>query len=123
MHDEAYAWVRKHAPTGHLHVLDIGGRNINGSTRDLFPLASVYRTVDILPGAGVDIATMAGPGRPPHSAIDGGWTLHPGEHYANVHPAELAGQLAAAGFSDICTDQQHSPADTRAVAWKHSSRG
>lgn len=162
MHNEAFDWVRRHAVSD-VDVLDIGGRNINGSTRDLFP-GSTWTALDIRPGQGVDIvadastwtpnraydvvvctevfehtpswpricmtafkacrpggvfvATMAGPGRPEHSAIDGGWTLHPGEYYGNVDPIELRGALADAGFVDVVVDVQQSPCDVRCVAVK-----
>jgi SAM-dependent methyltransferase len=161
MHPEAHAWVARHATTEIVAVLEIGGRNINGTVRDLFPSAG-YVTLDLLPGDDVDIvadaatwtpdrgydvivctevfehtpdwpqiirtafaalrpggcliATMAGPGRAPHSAFDGGPTLAEGEHYANVGPAELLEQLTAAGFAEIVVDFQPGPADTRCVA-------
>jgi SAM-dependent methyltransferase len=167
MHPEAMQWVAEHAIPEAKRVLDIGGRNINGTPRDLFPVATApggtYRCLDVLPGEGVDIvadagtwraepgvydvvvctevfehaenwrdicrtafealapgglfiATMAGPGRPVHSGVDGGWQLHPGEHYGNVHPRDLAEALAAAGFVDVVTDRRSQPADTRCTA-------
>jgi len=164
MHTEAYNWVRDHATADPVSVLDIGGRNINGSVRDLFPDAAPYVALDIRPGDGVDVVadaatwtpdreydavvctevfehtdawplicktafgalrpggrlilTMAGPGRPPHSAVDGGWTLHDGEHYGNVSPTELQTVLEGCGFADVVVDYQPSPADTRATAAK-----
>lgn len=166
MHAEAYEWVRQNTDPAARRVLDIGGRDINGSPRPLFPAAEVYRVLDIAPGEGVEIvadaatwtpdgeydvvvctevfehtpvwpaicatayralapgglfvATMAGPGRPPHSAVDGGWLLHEidgqVEHYANVHPDQLHQVLVDVGFVDVTTDRRHSPADTRCVA-------
>lgn len=162
MHAEAYAWVEQHAPADAARVLDLGGRDINGSPRPLFPAAELYRVLDIAPGAGVDvvadaatwapdgvydvvvctevfehtavwrdicatayaalapggllIATMAGPGRHVHSAVDGAPFLQPGEHYANVAERELAEALAAAGFVDVVTDYQPFSADTRCTA-------
>jgi len=164
MHEQAYQWVARHATADPVAVLDIGGRNINGSVRDLFPGAAPYVALDIRPGDGVDIVadaatwtpdreydvvvctevfehtadwpqicatahkalrpggqlilTMAGPGRPPHSAVDGGWTLHEGEYYGNVAPTELQAVLEGCGFADVVVDYQTSPADTRAVAIK-----
>lgn len=53
---------------------------------------------------GVFVATMAGPGRMPHSAIDGN-QLHPGEFYRNVDQHTLAGWLTAAGFTTFDIDQ------------------
>lgn len=162
MHPEAYSWVAAHATADPVKVVDLGGRNINGSTKPLFPNVIIWRTVDQYPGEGVDvvadaagwdpdddydvvvctevfehaaewrgivvtaylalkpggkfIATMAGPGRPEHSAVDGGWQLHPGEYYGNVHPADLQTALIESGFVDITVDQRQSPADVRCVA-------
>lgn len=161
MHAEAHEWVARHATQDRVAVLDIGGRNINGTVRDLFP-HSDFTALDIAPGEGVDIvadastwtpdraydvvtctevfehtgswpeivgtaymalrpggrfiATMAGPGRPEHSAIDGGPRLHPGEYYGNVDPDELTKVLDAAGFEEITVDQRSWPADVRCVA-------
>ncbi len=162
MHTEAYAWMVAHADPGPVTVLDIGGRDINGTPRDLFPAATLYRTLDILPGDGVDVvadagtwtpdreydvvvatevfehaanwrdicrtafkalrpggkfvATMAGPGRPVHSGVDGFGTLYAGEHYDNVHPDDLRVALREAGFSGVTVDSQPCPADVRCVA-------
>lgn len=162
MHPEASQWVADNAPHEHDSVLDIGGRNINGTARDHFPRASVYRSVDIQPGPAVDIVanaaewtpdqeydvvvctevfehtdqwrqicetafdalkpggkfitTMAGPGRTPHSAVDGGPTLHPGEYYGNVDPDDLRDCLDEIGFQHYLVDQ--SGLDVRAVAYK-----
>ena len=59
MHAEAFQWVHDHATTDEVTVLDIGGRNINGSVRDLFPNATRYVALDIREGAGVDIVADA----------------------------------------------------------------
>jgi hypothetical protein len=157
-------WIVKHATDDEVTVLDLGGRDINGSARGAFPNATVYTVLDILPGDGVDVVanaatwepdreydwvvaaeifehtaswpaicrtaykacrsggvfiiTTAGPGRPPHSGIDGGWTLHPGEHYANVPAFELERVLLETGWTAVQVDAQLNPADTRAVATK-----
>lgn len=159
MHAEALAWVRRYATAGPVAVLDIGGRDINGTCRPLFPAAAVYTSVDLQPGRGVDVVadittwtpdraydlvlcaevfehtaawrdicaaahgacrpggrlvvTCAGPGRAPHSAVDGA-ELRPGEHYANVTADELADALTAAGWVDVETDVLG--ADVRATA-------
>jgi len=68
------------------------------------------------------IATMAGPGRPPHGAL-GAPGLEVGEHYANVQPAHLRRVLEQAGFIDWHIDQQHAPADVRAVATRGGLTG
>jgi len=162
MHAEAYEYVQRFATDATLSVLDIGGRNVNGTVRDLFPAAD-YTALDVLPGDGVDIVadaatwtpdrtydlivctevfehtpdwpailctayiaaapgarivlTMAGPGRPEHSAIDGG-PLRPDEHYRPVDPDELAVCLAAADWAQVDVEFRPSPADTRATATK-----
>lgn len=163
MHDEAFAWVYAHCTSEPVEVLDIGGRNVNGSIRDLFPGATRYIAVDIREGDGVDVVadaatwvpdqeydvvvstetfehtdvwpqicntafkalksggklvlTMAGPGRPEHSAVDGG-PLRPDEYYGNVDGQDLRDALEAVGFKQVVIDCRVSPADTRAVATK-----
>jgi hypothetical protein len=69
--------------------------------------------------AGLFVATMAGPGRPEHSAVDGG-PLHPGEYYGNVSPDELRGTLTGLGFVDVVVNRQASPADVRCAARRPS---
>jgi len=59
MHAEAMAWVEQHCTDAPVSVLDIGGRNINGTPRPLFPNATLYRVLDIAPGDGVDIVADA----------------------------------------------------------------
>jgi hypothetical protein len=168
MHEQAMQWIAKHATTDPVSVLDLGGRDINGNPRHLFPNATRYTVLDIHPGERVTdvdiiadaaewnpdgrrwdvviaaevfehtarwpaicrtaykacepggrfIVTTAGPGRPPHSAVDGLFRLLPGEHYANVPAAELERVLVEAGWRDVTVDSQPSPADTRAVATK-----
>lgn len=59
MHPEALAWVAAHATSEPVEVLDIGGRNINGGVRQLFPNATRYIAVDIREGAGVDVVADA----------------------------------------------------------------
>lgn len=54
------AWVAAHATDEPVAVLDLGGRNINGSPRRLFPSATAYRCLDVRPGLGVDIVADAG---------------------------------------------------------------
>ena len=78
--------------------------------------ANAYR--HLVPG-GRFIATMAGPGRMEHSAIDGKG-LHPGEFYRNVDKALLAEWLAMAGFDRFDIDR--AGADMRCVAWKGETR-
>lgn len=161
MHQHAWNWVASHVPAEPGHVLEIGGRNINGSVRDLFAAAESYTALDVMPGDGVDIvanaavwvpdraydtvvccevfehtdvwpeivgtaymalrdggtfvATMAGPGRAPHSAFDGG-PLREHEYYGNIDPAELGKVLYAAGFTDVLVDELVDVGDVRCVA-------
>lgn len=46
------------------------------------------------------VVTAAGPGREPHSAVDGG-VVRPGEWYENIDPAKLGAALKRAGFVDV----------------------
>jgi hypothetical protein len=59
MHEEARAYVEGRRTDERLSVLDIGGRNINGSVRDLFPNADPYVSLDIAEGPAVDIVADA----------------------------------------------------------------
>lgn len=57
MHAEAFGWLEKQAAeladeVG--SVIDLGGRDINGSPRGLFPRAA-YTVVDLYEGPGVDV--------------------------------------------------------------------
>jgi len=59
-------WITEHATTESVTVLDLGGRDVNGSPRDLWPNATKYTVVDILPGDGVDFVADA-------ATFDPGW--------------------------------------------------
>lgn len=59
MHPTAYAYFAGHpARPNARRVLDIGGQDMNGSIRDLFPDVD-YRSLDIADGQGVDIVADA----------------------------------------------------------------
>ena len=64
MHRDAMQWVAK-VITDHgldkpgVNVLDLGGRDVNGTTRDLWSQPGRYVVVDIAPGPGVDIVADA----------------------------------------------------------------
>lgn len=58
MHPEVIQWVEQWATDEPVTVLDIGGRDLNGSTRSLYP-NSDYTVIDIRPGDGVDIVADA----------------------------------------------------------------
>ncbi len=61
---------------------------------EVFEHTAVWRDIieqayiNLKPG-GIFIATMAGIGRPIHSGVDGGWSLHPGEYYENIDANDL----------------------------------
>jgi len=63
VHDAAYTYVATvvadHALTP-VTVLDLGGRNVNGTTRALFPTATRYLVVDIADHPSVDVVADAG---------------------------------------------------------------
>jgi SAM-dependent methyltransferase len=60
MHVEAMSYLIKHAATLKPEIVyDLGGRNVNGSPRDLFPSATTYLAVDLYPGLGVDVVADA----------------------------------------------------------------
>jgi SAM-dependent methyltransferase len=67
VHAEAFAWVEQYRTDAPVAVLDIGGRNINGTPRPLFPNATVYTVLDIAPGDGVDIVADAAKWEPDRS--------------------------------------------------------
>lgn len=67
------------------------------------PAGIVRQLGRVLAVGGTLIVTCAGPGRAPHSAVDGG-RLPKGEHYANVQPSALEAWLADAGLSEIAVE-------------------
>lgn len=67
MHEQVIDWVGQFATGDDLAVLDIGGRDLNGNTRGLFPNASPYHVLDLRPGKGVDIIADAATWQPPRT--------------------------------------------------------
>lgn len=163
MHAEAFTYVADQVGRLELDggdVLDLGGREVNGSIRGLFPKATQYITVDIELHPSVDyvcdaadldlgewfdvvvstecfehterapeivaaafrhlrrqawfVATMAGPGREPHSACGGPDVGD--EFYRNVESADLDRWLLDAGFEWWNVDVLG--ADVRCIALK-----
>ena len=76
--------------------------------------ALVTSAAEALRSGGVLILTMAGPGRAPHSAVDGG-AIRENEHYANVEPHDLI-EVLKEQFTDVHVDQLGT--DVRATARK-----
>lgn len=67
MHREAWDFLktaRALLPTAAL-VCELGGRDVNGSVRDLYAGVPLYVGVDLLPGNGVDAVADAREWRPP----------------------------------------------------------
>ena len=62
---------------------------------------------------GVLLMTAAGPARAPHSC-NGSTVVPPGEHYANIAPADLAAWLA--DWQDVVIEEDHSAGDIYARA-------
>lgn len=50
MHPEAFDWVQRHVPDHPVSVLDVGGRDINGSPLDLFDHYCTPEVIDLHPG-------------------------------------------------------------------------
>lgn len=59
MHEQAMNWIMKFGSSHSVAVLDIGGRNINGTARDAWPNADPYVVLDTWPDDGVDIVADA----------------------------------------------------------------
>lgn len=65
MHAEAFGWVQRQIAQlpPRRRVVELGGRDINGSIRQLF-VGSAYTAVDIAPGPGVDVVADGATFRP-----------------------------------------------------------
>ena len=74
----------------------------------------IHNAAWVLEFDGVLVITCAGPGRQPHSAIDGG-PLRDGEYYRNLSAAEIRCACLEAGFRCVFAEQHLY--DTRAIAW------
>ena len=59
MHNAVLDWVGQFRTKADLSVLDIGGRDLNGSPRTFFPNANPYHVLDLYPGPNVDIVADA----------------------------------------------------------------
>ena len=160
MHPEARAYVASViGGTAYPLVIEIGGRNINGTIRDLVP-HDTWTSIDLHDGPDVDevvdarhwyppyladlvvccevlehspdpegivkaavsflapagrlIITCAGPGREPHSTVDGTPHLREGEWYENIEPDLLYGWLAP-DLRDLMVAYDPAACDVRAT--------
>jgi SAM-dependent methyltransferase len=59
MHAEVLDWVTAHATDEPVSVLDIGGRDVNGTVRAAFPGADPYLVLDLRSGENVDVVANA----------------------------------------------------------------
>lgn len=59
MHDAVHEFVASLVPVEPVAVLDIGGRDLNGTNRDAFPSVTEWVSVDLRPGPAVDIVADA----------------------------------------------------------------
>lgn len=59
MHEAVLSWIGQFRTTEDLAVFDIGGRDLNGSPRMMFPNANPYHVLDLRPGPNVDIVADA----------------------------------------------------------------
>lgn len=64
MHEAVLSYIGQFRSLDDLAVLDIGGRDLNGSPRMFFPNASPYHVLDLYPGPNVDIVADAAAWRP-----------------------------------------------------------
>lgn len=55
MHPAVRKWVQQWAPTEPVTVIDVGGRDVNGTVRDLFHPDCTWTVVDPVEGGNVDV--------------------------------------------------------------------
>jgi SAM-dependent methyltransferase len=89
-------WIAQHATSDPVTVLDLGGRDINGSPRRLFPAAARYTVLDIRPGDGVDIVADAATWDPGGETWDVVVCAETFEHTADWRPICRTAYMACA---------------------------
>jgi hypothetical protein len=80
--------------------------------------AIIHRACEALQPGGLLIVTCAGPGRKPHSAIDGHATLYEGEHYQNITAEALEAWAEAGGLDATALSVTAPSCDTYMVGRK-----
>lgn len=65
MHAAALDWIGRQAPQRPCRVLDVGGRDINGTPRHLFHPSCQYTVVDVIAGPNVDVVADFADYNPP----------------------------------------------------------
>jgi SAM-dependent methyltransferase len=83
------------------------------------PAGVVGAAVGYLRPGGLLVLTCAGPGRGPHSGVDGG-TVRDDEHYANIEPPDLGQWLHDAGVRDSVITYHGGPRDVYATGTRAS---
>ena len=86
--------------------------------------AIVKKGMEWLDDDGVFLITAAGPGRKPHSAVDGSHNVRDFEHYENIRPSDLAKELLpdfiTEGTASVGVQVRTLGEDTQAVAVRHA---
>jgi SAM-dependent methyltransferase len=70
VHEAVLSWIGQFRSDEDLAVLDIGGRDLNGSPRSLFPQANPYHVLDLREGPNVHIVADAATWRGNENAYD-----------------------------------------------------
>ncbi len=87
-------------------------------------VALVKKGMDWLDEDGVFLITAAGPGRKPHSGVDGSYNVRDHEHYQNISPGDLTKALlpdfVVEGTASVGVQVRKLGEDTQAVAVRHA---
>lgn len=70
MHEAVLSFIGQYRSLDDVAVLDIGGRDLNGSPRMFFPNANPYHVLDLHPGPNVDFVGDAAEWRAEHAGYD-----------------------------------------------------
>lgn len=126
MHEQAMSWVAQFRTREELSVLDIGGRDLNGSTRILFPNAKPYHVLDVLPGNGVDFVADAATwdfrsaGVGPYDLVLSTETFEHAEHWRDIIATAFAVLRPGGWFIFTCAGPGRPPHSGVAAVWELS---